>query len=128
VEDMAAALPNFPHYQIEGNKRTVMDQSTPATSLVLPETIERLLISSTAPFIGEFKSEAVVFTHVLPGPYDRIGSFRGSAGPFSRSAFMLSFDAPEVTRISRPVPTAGDRRQESWFICLNRVHPSEAPW
>jgi hypothetical protein len=122
VEDMAAALPNFPHYQIEGNKRTVMDQSTPATSLVLPETIERLLISSTAPFIGEFKSEAVVFTHVLPGPYDRIGSFRGSAGPFSRSAFMLSFDAPEVTRIPGQVIPRYESTGESICSLLSLLY------
>jgi hypothetical protein len=76
-----------------------MDEDSPPTSLLLPETIERLLISSTAPFIGEFKSPAVVFTHVLPGFYDRTGSARRSAGPFSRSAFMLSFTVPEVPRM-----------------------------
>src|SRR5580658_9317193 len=80
-----------------------MDQVSPATSLVPSETVERLLISSTARFTGEYNANGIVFTHVWPGPYDPIGSHRMNAGPFSRSAFMLSFVVPEVPRVAGQV-------------------------
>jgi Apea-like HEPN len=76
-----------------------MDQVPPATSLVPSETVERLLISSTARFIGEYNSNGIVFTHVWPSFYDPAGGHRINAGPFSRNAFMLSFVVPEVPRL-----------------------------
>jgi predicted nucleic acid-binding protein len=84
-----------------------IDQSSPAislvppeTGLVPPETVERLLLSSTARFTGEYTSEGIAFTHAWPGFYDPAGGARFNAGPFSRNAFVLSFAVPEVPRVA----------------------------
>jgi hypothetical protein len=91
----------------------MIGQAVPSSDLVPPETVERILISSTSRFIAEYQSERIVITHVWPGFYDPTGSLRREAGPLSRSAFMLSFIVPEVPRLpGQVIPTynvAGER-------------------
>jgi hypothetical protein len=69
-------------------------------SLKPAETVERILISSTSRFIGDYESDGVVITHSWPGFRNPTQSLRMEEGPLSRSAFMLSFIVPVVPRLA----------------------------
>ena len=81
----------------------------PIMSLKPAETVERILISTTSRFVGEYEADGIVITHAWPGFSNPTGSLRMKEGPLSRSAFMLSFVVPEVPRIvGTPIPNYED--------------------
>ncbi|WP_342154501.1 hypothetical protein [Methylorubrum sp. SB2] len=55
------------------------------------ETVQRILISSTSHFIGEFENLAILISHAFPGFQDRGGFARRMEGPSSRTGLIISF-------------------------------------
>ena len=70
-----------------------------AMSLKPTETVERILISSTSRFVAAYEADGIIIAHAWPGFTSLHGSLRMNEGPLSRSAYMLSFDVPEVPRL-----------------------------
>jgi hypothetical protein len=58
------------------------------------ETVQKLLLSSTCRFIGEYEQPGVLLTQAWPGFRDRAGAIRMGEGPLSRNAFVLCFESP----------------------------------
>lgn len=67
-------------------------------SLKPDDTIERILISSTCRFSGEYSSDEVLITDALPGLRNPERFNRLKEGPFSRSAYVLSFVVQKLER------------------------------
>ena len=61
-------------------------------------TIQKLLLSSTCRFIGEYDQPGVLLTHAWPGFRDRVGANRMAEGPLSRNAFVLCFETSPIER------------------------------
>lgn len=70
-----------------------------------PEIIQKILISSTSRFTGEYQAENILITHVWPD-FRRAGiSARLNEGPLSRSAYMISFVTQPALKVAgAPVP------------------------
>ena len=67
-------------------------------TLKVPETIQRILISSTSRFIAEYEAEGIFITHAWPGFRNDGAHVRLNEGPMSRSAYMVSFVTPELQK------------------------------
>jgi hypothetical protein len=62
------------------------------------ETVQKLLLSSTCRFIGEYEQPGVLLTQAWPGFRDRAGAIRMAEGPLSRNAFVLCFESPPMEK------------------------------
>lgn len=84
-------------------------------SLRPSETTQRILISSTSRFIGEYESDAALLTHAWPQLYDGKSSFRLSEGPMSRNGYAFSFRTPETEKAAGVVIPTYEHVGE--FVC-----------
>ncbi|WPN22277.1 HEPN domain-containing protein [Pseudomonas marginalis] len=60
-------------------------------SLRPDETIQKILISTTSRFIGEYDSDDLLVTHAWGGFASPFACIRGEENPASRNAFIISF-------------------------------------
>lgn len=67
-------------------------------SLRPDETIQKIMLSSTCAFIGEYVSENLLVTHAWPNFHDRTMFDKRREGPHSRSAYMVCFTTPPLIR------------------------------
>lgn len=73
--------------------------NAPAREPLRPrETVQKLLLSSTCRFTGEYEQPGVLLTQAWPGFRDRAGANRMAEGPLSRNAFVLCFESPATER------------------------------
>jgi len=71
-------------------------------------TMQRLLISTTSRFVGEYERSAVLVNHAWPNPSDGSRSFKWAEGPNSRSAFVFAFEtSPLEPKAGQLVPDYG---------------------
>jgi Apea-like HEPN len=55
------------------------------------KNIQKLLISSTSRFVGEYEDENLFVGHAWPSMLDRSARFRDQSSPLSRSAYIVAF-------------------------------------
>ncbi|WP_176055172.1 HEPN domain-containing protein [Paraburkholderia caribensis] len=88
------ALPEEPH-----EPNTMTDTlNVPIEPLRPRETVQKLLLSSTCRFIGEYEQPGVLLAQAWPGFRDRAGAIRMDEGPLSRNAFVLCFESPSTEK------------------------------
>jgi hypothetical protein len=79
--------------------------------------VQKVLISTTSRFEGEYHREAMLLTHAWP-VLDQRPNYRWSEGPTSRSAFVLAFETePEKDDPERPVVVRPDYTGFGSLIC-----------
>lgn len=79
------------------------------------ETIQKVLISTTSYFTGEYENRNVMLAHAFPNLYDQSALIRWSEGPASRSAFILAFETGPID--DQPGVPLPDYSTYGEFIC-----------
>lgn len=67
-------------------------------SLKPSETVQKLLLSTTSHFVGEYETEGLLLTHAWPRMHGRMGFLRWEPSPISRGAFVLTFKTEAYTK------------------------------
>jgi len=64
------------------------------------ENVQKVLLSTTARFVGEYEKDDILLTHAWPDFYGQPSLSRTLEGPSSRNAFVLAFETKPIEKKS----------------------------
>jgi hypothetical protein len=63
------------------------------------QKIQKILISSPARFVGEYKSKDILITHAWPQPFDEVRHFVGlNENPYSRNYYIVALNTGPIKK------------------------------